>query len=231
MSLRERIQAAMDAKGWNQARLAIESGVAGETLSKIMTGATEDPQTSTLTRLAHVLDETVGSLLGEKGFDMTAADQQRVREFIVWAGGKLEAATPPRIDALGQPNAISLDVIAVGQRRPRGQPKSGETGAIPPHYWEEGAREVFRASGDSMRGAGILDRDLLYVKRVGVARMGAGKIVVCRVGKKQFVKKLEILRGRVRLLSADERYAPIEVRKEDLEVIGVVIGRSGPPAP
>ncbi|HEX2123166.1 MAG TPA: S24 family peptidase [Thermoanaerobaculia bacterium] len=231
MVLRERIQAAMDAKGWNQARLAAESGVAEETLSKIMTGATEDPQMSTLTRLAYALDETVGALLGEKGFDLTAADQQRVRDFIAWAARKLEATPPPLIDAFGQPNASSLDLIAIGERRRRSDPKSGETGSIPAHFWEQGAKEIFRANGDSMRGAGILDRDLLYVKRVGVARMAAGKIVVCRVGNKQFVKKLEIARGKVRLLSANDRYAPIEVKKEDLEVVGVVIGRSGPPAP
>ncbi len=220
----------MDAKGWNQARLAVESGVAEETLSKIMTGATEDPQMSTLTRLAYALDETVGALLAEKGFDLNAADQQRVRDFIGWAGRKLDAAPPPLIDAFGQPNALSLDLIAIGQRRRASDPKSGETGSIPAHFWDEGASEIFRANGDSMRGAGILDRDLLYVKKIGIARMAAGKIVVCRVGNKQFVKKLEMARGKVRLLSANDRYAPIEVRKEELEVIGVVIGRSGPPA-
>lgn len=93
----------------------------------------------------------------------------------------------------------------------------------------DGATRLFRASGDSMTGAGILHDDYLFVRPVGVTRMGAGKIVVCIVKGKTFVKKLEMTQRRIRLLSANERYAPIEVAREDISFVGVVLGRMGAP--
>jgi SOS-response transcriptional repressor LexA len=59
--------------------------------------------------------------------------------------------------------------------------------------------------------------------------MGAGKIVVCIVNGKTFVKKLEMSQRRIRLLSANERYAPIEVARDDISFVGVVLGRMGAP--
>jgi SOS-response transcriptional repressor LexA len=92
-----------------------------------------------------------------------------------------------------------------------------------------GARLVCKAVGDSMIEAGILDGDLLYVRPVRGLRDAAGKVVVCSVGDATYVKQLEIKAGRIRLLSRNAAFAPIDV-DDDFELIGVVVGRSGPPA-
>lgn len=220
VDLGARISALLKAKGWTQARLAAEAEVSEEALSKIITGTTADPLHSSITRIAHALGETVGSLLGEKGFDLTAADQQFVRELIAWANRKLDAATQPLIDSA--PNATELEVIS--DSRPA---KSPNAAAIPGLLRRKGAKKVFRASGDSMIAAGILADDLLFVRDAGVLRMAAGKIVVCRARDKTYVKTLEMERGHIRLVSADERYAPIELTRDEVQFIGVVIGRMG----
>jgi len=80
--------------------------------------------------------------------------------------------------------------------------------------------------------AGILDSDLLFVAPTRALRDAAKRIVVCRVGGTILVKRLELRVGRIRLVSCNARYAPIDVDDEDdFELTGIVIGRLGNIAP
>ncbi len=63
-----------------------------------------------------------------------------------------------------------------------------------------------------MRDAGILDGDLIAVRRS--AEADDGRIVVARLDDDVTVKRLERRRGRVRLLPANPDFAPIEVDPE-----------------
>ena len=220
MDLSARIRAALEARGWSQTKLAEEADVSDEALSKILTHATTDPQLSTITRIAHALGETVSSLQGDQGYDLDHADQQRLRDFADWVYAKLGTATPPLADSA--PNAVELH--AVSDKRPSASP---DAAIIPGLLQKKGATKVFRARGDSMIPAGILNDDLLFVRPAGVLRMAAGKIVVCTTKKKTFVKKLEMSQGLIRLVSADERYAPVQIARDEIEFIGIVVGRLG----
>ena len=219
MAADEAIRVRLAARGWNQAKLSEVSGVNEVVISRIMTGFTGEPELDTIVKIAHAFGETVGAFLGEKGFDLDAADQQYLRDHSRWIQAKLGAATQPLVDSA--PNAVELQVIS--DRNPSASP---DAAAIPGLLKLKGANRVFRAHGDSMSGAGILDNQLLFVRPydVKVARMAAGKIVVCTVRNKTYVKKMEMAHRRVRLLSANERYAPIEIARADIEFIGVVIG-------
>ena len=55
-----------------------------ETLSRILTRTTENPGIHTVSKIARVLGESVGSLLGERGYEITDADRERAREFVGW---------------------------------------------------------------------------------------------------------------------------------------------------
>jgi SOS-response transcriptional repressor LexA len=83
-----------------------------------------------------------------------------------------------------------------------------------------------------MTGIGITDRDILFVRPESDPRVANGKVVVCRVAGSEYVKILKIHRGRIHLVSANERYGPRVVDEEvdNFELIGVVVGRSGYPA-
>lgn len=83
-----------------------------------------------------------------------------------------------------------------------------------------------------MIDVGITHRDIVFVRPEADPRAARGKAVVCRVGGSEYIKILHIERGRIQLLSANERFKPriVDEEADNFELIGVVVGRSGYPA-
>jgi repressor LexA len=79
---------------------------------------------------------------------------------------------------------------------------------------------VLRVTGDSMIGAGILDGDLVVVRRRPTA--DDGEIVVAQIDDEATVKRLRRIDGRVHLVPENEAYAPIVA--DEVLVLGVVVG-------
>lgn len=78
-----------------------------------------------------------------------------------------------------------------------------------------------RASGDSMKDAGIQSGDMLIVDRSLEA--SHGKIVIAAINGELTVKRLSRKDGRVQLLPANRKYQPIDITEEqDLIIWGVV---------
>lgn len=74
-----------------------------------------------------------------------------------------------------------------------------------------GSEEVFllRVRGDSMEEAGILEDDLILVRRTESVRNG--EIVVARIGDETTVKRFYNIAGRIVLEPANKNYRPIPV--------------------
>lgn len=226
-------------------------------LSKILSGERGNPGIFTIKAIANSAGVTVGELLGESGFEVTTGDQEEVRRFVRWAELKLLKSAPPKLDAT--PNAAPLRITLVeaptGNAQPRrakvvqldakrtakrfqaaAGPRETYTDGdvpereIPSHYYELGARLVFRTDGDSMM-PGFLDRDLLFVRPETDPAKASGKNVVAKVDGAPYVKRLDVSSGVVRLVSTNERYEPMVVDEETqrFELVGVVVGRSGYP--
>lgn len=86
-------------------------------------------------------------------------------------------------------------------------------------------REGFclRVKGDSMKGAGILEGDILVVARQTSAQVG--DIVVALLNEEATVKYFQPKRGEVFLVPANEKYTPRRVGKDDdFQIQGKVIG-------
>ncbi|MBO9662740.1 transcriptional repressor LexA [Dokdonella sp.] len=83
---------------------------------------------------------------------------------------------------------------------------------------------LLRVVGLSMRDAGILDGDLIAVRRS--AEADDGRIVVARLDDEVTVKRLERRSGRVRLLPANPDFAPIEVdpQRHAFAIEGLYVG-------
>jgi repressor LexA len=79
---------------------------------------------------------------------------------------------------------------------------------------------VLRVSGESMIDAGILDGDLVVVKRQPTAR--DGEIVVAQIEDEATVKRLRRGDGRVHLMPENAAFEPIIV--DDVLILGVVVG-------
>ncbi|HLF97455.1 MAG TPA: transcriptional repressor LexA [Methylococcaceae bacterium] len=93
-----------------------------------------------------------------------------------------------------------------------------------PELFHNQADYLLRVRGLSMRDAGILDGDLLAVRRTPEAR--AGQIVVARLSDEVTVKRLRLEGGKALLEPANPDFAPIEVdlEREALAIEGVVVG-------
>ncbi|MES1944119.1 LexA repressor [Salinisphaera sp. PC39] len=81
---------------------------------------------------------------------------------------------------------------------------------------------LLRVRGESMIGEGILDNDLIAVKRQSTAE--PGQIVVARHGDDVTVKELRIDNGEVVLIPANEAHEPIRIPADMVTIEGVYVG-------
>ena len=87
----------------------------------------------------------------------------------------------------------------------------------------DGRGEFFalRVRGDSMQDAGILENDVVIVRRQEKAE--PGDIVVALVGDEATVKTFQRRGRRVSLVAANKRFAPIVIDADDLQILGRVV--------
>lgn len=82
---------------------------------------------------------------------------------------------------------------------------------------------LLKVRGMSMRDAGILDGDLLAVKKAGEAR--DGQIVVARIDDDVTVKRLQRQGGRIQLLPENPDFEPIVVQNgQEFALEGIAVG-------
>lgn len=102
-----------------------------------------------------------------------------------------------------------------------------DTVQIDPAVLPQAGRDVFalKVKGDSMIGDGILDGDLVFVRRQQQAR--SGEIVVAMIEGEATVKRFYPEGQRVRLQPANPEMAPIYVtaaQARETALLGVVVG-------
>ncbi|HYH09062.1 MAG TPA: LexA family transcriptional regulator [Thermoanaerobaculia bacterium] len=245
MEIGDRLRDVIEKRGLVQSRVAELAGVPDETLSRIVTGVTKNPGVLTVRKIASALDLTVGWLLGEKGYEFNGDDRNDMRRFVDLFERILVATQPERKDR--PPSNASA--ITIGPRKPPHRaPKQGKATSasasdwresfgdrsdereveIPHQYAERGANLVFRADGDSMIGDLIADGDYLYVREEADPRLAQRRIVICLVDGSPYVKRLDTIGNRIRLLSSNERHPPMVFDEQTTpwNLIGVVVGSS-----
>ena len=91
-------------------------------------------------------------------------------------------------------------------------------GYVPYDGPEQGEMFALQVRGESMIGAGILDGDIVLVRRQNTAL--SGQIVVALLGEEATVKRLSRKNGQVWLMPENEHYEPIDGR--DARMLGLV---------
>jgi len=82
---------------------------------------------------------------------------------------------------------------------------------------------LLKVKGLSMRDAGILDGDLLAIKKASDARNG--QIVVARIDEEVTVKRLSKSGGRIELLPENPDFEPIQIQPgQDFSLEGIAVG-------
>lgn len=81
---------------------------------------------------------------------------------------------------------------------------------------------LLRVSGDSMKNIGILDNDLIAVRKAQTAE--SGQIVIARLGEEVTVKRLKIQKNKIWLLPENDAYQAIGVDSDHLYIEGIYTG-------
>jgi transcriptional regulator with XRE-family HTH domain len=145
--LATRLRLAIRTAGKTQSIVSRESGVPEETISRIVTGDTPNPQVHTLKRLAPSIGVTVGWLLGEATAPITAQEQRALLAAIEVTRSRLRCVHDARL----RPNAVPVGRLrgTVFSRDFADLNDSPPT-AIFPELVRSGAEVVFRATDRSM---------------------------------------------------------------------------------
>ena len=93
---------------------------------------------------------------------------------------------------------------------------------VPQGLFHQRPTYLLRVQGDSMRDAGILDGDLIAVRKTNMAR--SGQIVVARIDEDVTVKTLQINKSSITLMPANDAFEPIRGSPDQLMIEGIVVG-------
>ena len=137
--------------------------------------------------------------------------------------------TKPRAMFVCQ-DAVEAPAPVATAPHPTSLPLVGSVAAGVPRLAEEDVEDwvttpfegdfMLRVTGESMMNAGILDGDLVVVRRADTAR--DGEIVVGMIGEEATVKRLRRIDGRVHLMPENDAFDPIV--PDELTLAGVVVG-------
>lgn len=196
----------------------------------------------TLTKRQQEIFEFIGDYTDSNGYPPTVRDIGRA---VGLASSSTVHAHLANLEKLGllrrdpsKPRALELLDRAAGLRARApggGLPLVGQVAAgapilaeqnvedhvrTPPEAGGEQADYLLRVRGESMTGAGILDGDLVAVRRQETAH--DGEIVVAMVDGEATVKRFFRERDHIRLQPENEAMEPILVR--DVSILGRVVG-------
>jgi SOS-response transcriptional repressor LexA len=225
---RQRLKAALAASPKSRRQVAKDAGIPYEKLSRLTNAADENPTLDMLTSIADAAGTTVAFITNGSGHAFSPDDYDEIDRHEKWLASKqLRISPAPNAEIVSSPQKLK------GERRrkaPAGvmllADQSIDDAEIPSRYRDRDAEFVIRSLDDSMNGAGILEGDVLFAVRPPRDRMLNGRIVVCRLGKETYVKRL-LMNDRITLLSENARYSPMVADAKEIEIIGVVIGRMG----
>jgi repressor LexA len=95
--------------------------------------------------------------------------------------------------------------------------------SVDPNMFQQMPDYLLKVKGLSMRDAGILDGDLLAIKKTSDARQG--QIVVARIDDDVTVKRLNKSGGRIELLPENPDFQPIIIEPgQDFSIEGIALG-------
>jgi transcriptional regulator with XRE-family HTH domain len=234
----DRLRVAVKASGMKQTHVASQAGMASSKLNKILNG-NQVVTMADFIAIAQAINRNPAIFVSEGELVVEMEHLRAARAAAQTIDNILGNYLPEAIVAPLQRSTIVAQPKPVPSRRAQPLRAAASSNVelfpeveekrvtIPRDPWNRGARQTGRAIGDSMSGPdGIEDMELVYLKPTRDSRKGNGQLVVCSLGEAVYLKKLEIIGRRIRLLSINTGgNGPIEVdRPEDLRMIGIVVG-------
>lgn len=227
MTLGERIDTVIKAKGLKQVLVALDAGITPSSLNHIIRGKTKDPKHSVVRSIARAIGESVSALDGDPVENLLGYERTVLRRAALLMLERIPAeGTAPIdrehsgvvVDEYPVSAGVDADVYADAEELPKRQ--------IPDDMYKRlHVRHVFRVRGESMTGAGINDGDHVFVDPSFERSRANGRIVVARYAGSETVKRLEIVDRTIRLVSENPKYRPrvVDEEADGFKLIGVVV--------
>ncbi|WP_237173151.1 transcriptional repressor LexA [Paracandidimonas lactea] len=178
-------------------------------------------------RSANAAEDHLKALARKGAIELTAGASRGIR-LLGLAGASHPAVAPEALPGAGQLLIPIVGRVAAGNPILAAEHVEREVG-IEPALFTQTPDYLLRVRGASMRDVGILDGDLLAVRKAPEARNG--QIVVARIGDDVTVKRFSRSGQRIELLPENPDFQPIIVTPDDdftLEGIAVGLIRSTP---
>jgi repressor LexA len=181
-------------------------------------------------RSPNAAEDHLKALARKGAIELTAGASRGIR-LLADTGAPAEAAAPSgglggllaeSADALSRLLLPLVGRVAAGSPILAAEHVEREIG-VDPALFSQTPDYLLKVRGMSMRDAGILEDDLLAVKRASEARNG--QIVIARIDDDVTVKRLQRQGGRIELLPENPDFQPIVVRPgQDFRLEGIAVG-------
>lgn len=178
-------------------------------------------------RSANAAEEHLQALARKGAIEISPGTSRGIR-LRDMGGDGLSTRSGPRQMALPHPSLMQLSLPLVG-RVAAGSPILAQehieaTYSVDPSLFSAKPDYLLKVRGLSMRDVGILDGDLLAVKRADTAKNG--QIVVARLGDDVTVKRYRKTGGVIELLPENPDFEPIRVdgSGDDFALEGLAVG-------
>jgi repressor LexA len=176
-------------------------------------------------RSANAAEEHLQALARKGAIEISPGTSRGIRVLDMQAG--LPRRLPGQM-SLPHPGILQLSLPLVG-RVAAGSPilaqeHIDQTYTVDPSLFTDRPDYLLRVRGMSMRDAGILDGDMLAVKKTSEARNG--QIVVARIGDEVTVKRFRRSANLIELLPENDDFKTIRVEagREDFALEGLAVG-------
>lgn len=176
-------------------------------------------------RSPNAAEDHLKALARKGAIELTAGASRGIR--LKDPGDTAASAAPPSslagmADTVGRLLLPLVGRVAAGSPILAAEHVEREIG-VDPALFAQAPDYLLKVRGMSMRDAGILEGDLLAVKRAADARNG--QIVVARLGDDVTVKRLQRRQGRIELLPENPDFSPILVDDtKEFALEGIAVG-------
>lgn len=171
-------------------------------------------------RSPNAAEDHLKALARKGAIELTAGASRGIR--LKDSGSESPQTSSPLLPSLSQLLLPLVGRVAAGSPILAAEHVEREVG-VDPHLFAQTPDYLLKVRGMSMRDAGILEGDLLAVKKASEARNG--QIVVARIGDEVTVKRLQRINGHIELLPENPDFQTIVVEADqEFALEGIAVG-------
>ncbi|HEX6085768.1 MAG TPA: S24 family peptidase [Thermoanaerobaculia bacterium] len=220
MGIGERLGNVFRRRGLKQVNVALAAGIPPATLSRIISGEIENPWHSTIEKIVRAADITWAELYDEPRLRLLPDDVTKAREFQEVLERILENDAQQK--EISRRSSFSI-IRDPNRRLVSDEVENLPTEKIPDEYQRLDANRAYRVHTDAMIEARIPEGSVIYALATQNIASADDEIVVCRLNKKLYLRRLDLRGNKTVLVASNPRYENIVKRAKDRFTLEAVV--------